>query len=609
MPIQQIQLSNTFNQFRLAYNDVANGVTNVEASVLSFTSGSSAIYANTIQVATLNTSGGKVLISGAPVSGSGAFIQDDSDLSFVTANNTLVIGGSLITTNVTSTGTSTFGSSNTTTISSNGNILASDRIDGYHIHSTAHIGSGGNIEDWATSKGDSAETHKIFAVSNTDSAVDMMIVNENEGGNAYAEFIAIHATGNTVDGWVAVGINSSNYNQSRYAITKADDAYLLYSAPANTSASGDLIIGTSNNGTGNKIIFSAEGFDDPANNSQLTIDPGYRVFVNMNTESVNTTTGALVVDGGIGLQGNLNVGGNVAITGTITLGGSGNTVSLSTLQVDSPIVFLGANNAADVLDLGVVGEYTSSGTKYAGLVRDASDSGIFKLFSDVTTEPANTVDFTSALYSTLQVGGLKAVDTTQSTSNTTGALIVSGGAGIEKNLYIGGIANIANTTTSSSSTTGALIVGGGVGVAENLNVGGTLSVTGLATFTGGLRVAELIEDLIDSSQAGNAITLDYTQGNVFYQSGSTFGANFTVNITNAPTDNGRAFTVSLFVPQGSTGYIPTTLNVNGSAVTIKWPGGTAPTPTSSSGKIDIFSFTIYRRSSTFFSLVNSVLNF
>ena len=157
----------------------------------------------------------------------------------------------------------------------------------------------------------------------------------------------------------------------------------------------------------------------------MVINPGQNIHIEIDTESTNTTTGALTVNGGIGLVGNLNIGGNVAITGTITLGGGGNTVSTSTLTVDNPMVFLGANNAADVLDLGFVGTYTSGGTKYSGLVRDASDSGIYKLFNNISTLPSNTVNFTGASYSTLQIGTLKAVDTTASSSKTTGALIVS----------------------------------------------------------------------------------------------------------------------------------------------------------------------------------------
>jgi hypothetical protein len=93
---------------------------------------------------------------------------------------------------------------------------------------------------------------------------------------------------------------------------------------------------------------------------------------------------------------------------------------------------LGANKAADTFELGIVGEYTSDGVKYAGLVRDASDSGVFKLFANNSSTPANTVNFSDAnvAYGTLLLSTVRANGGTASTSNTTGTIIVTGGVGV-----------------------------------------------------------------------------------------------------------------------------------------------------------------------------------
>jgi hypothetical protein len=55
-------------------------------------------------------------------------------------------------------------------------------------------------------------------------------------------------------------------------------------------------------------------------------------------------------------------------------------------------------------------------------------------------------------------------------------------------------------------------------------------------------------------------------------------------------------TINVFTTQGATGYIPTTFQIGGASQTIRWAGGTAPTPTSSAGKIDVFTFTMQRTS-------------
>ena len=50
------------------------------------------------------------------------------------------------------------------------------------------------------------------------------------------------------------------------------------------------------------------------------------------------------------------------------------------------------NNVADIIDIGLYSRYVSSGVKYSGMIRDASD-GVFKFFYGLTTEPDQTINF------------------------------------------------------------------------------------------------------------------------------------------------------------------------------------------------------------------------
>jgi hypothetical protein len=447
----------------------------------------------------------------------------------------------------------------------------------------------------------------------------------------------------------------------------------------NGGAGGNLVFATGENGTDNKIIFAAGGFD--SGTTQMEITPGVNVHVEIDTPSTSPTTGAFTVVGGVGVQGDMNIQGDVAIVGTISFGGEGTTVSTANLAVDAPMIFAGTNNVDDVTDLGLVGEYATtispivktvsnkaltgnvatlttstahtytvgdvvtitdvdatfngtfiitaiggggttfdyaktaanvsstaaSGTatanksrRWTGFSRDASD-GVWKAFQGTTEKPTTTVDFSNAglTYAPVKVGDATGNAITALTSITSTA-----GTNALKDLTLSGTANTFGTSTIAGNFT----VSGDPTFSGTPVFSGNPSFTGTPTFTGGVRVQEMIEDVVDAALSSNVATIDYNLGGIFWTT-STPSANMTWNITNAPTTDGRVFTINVFVTQGSTGYIPSTFTINGSAATIKWAAGVTPTPTSSSGKIDVFTLSIVRRSSAYTIFGSANLNF
>lgn len=115
----------------------------------------------------------------------------------------------------------------------------------------------------------------------------------------------------------------------------------------------------------------------------------------------------------------------------------------------------------------------------------------------------------------------------------------------------------ANTTESTSTSTGALIVAGGVGIAKRLNVGGatalasTLAVTGLSTFGNGQTVSIGTVSAVSTVQATGATnqTLRVTSagtGRVDIRSGSGAVARFL---------DGGASTTWLDVTSGTAGRV------------------------------------------------------
>ena len=170
------------------------------------------------------------------------------------------------------------------------------------------------------------------------------------------------------------------------------------------------------------------------------------VSITNSTASTSTGTGALIVSGGVGIAGNLYIGGNLTVTG--------NSVSIgaSTLSINDPIINL--NTPSDLTpltttttaDIGIKFHYYDTADSAAFLGR-AVDTGYLEWYSR-GTDTANV--FTGTVYGTIKTGGLTLANSTASTSTTSGALIVSGGAGIAGNINVGGFANIAYTPASAT---------------------------------------------------------------------------------------------------------------------------------------------------------------
>jgi hypothetical protein len=248
------------------------------------------------------------------------------------------------------------------------------------------------------------------------------------------------------------------------------------------------------------------------NESGNTFAIGYTASTGADNSNVNITSHANLTVGNI--FGNIGGGtstANVYITGALLptaniaydLGSS--TRRFKTLWLASNTIDLGGESIS--VDQNGTWSFSSQGaTVRMGKNNDFdaptinSTSGTFTTFNSTGTTKLSTTS-----------GNTVIVSTTQSSSITTGALVVTGGVGIAKSLYIlntgdvsanlGAFYNYANTkigtntnsnlvvlatTAATSATDAALVVQGGAGIVGNLlagNVNGTTVSGTTASFT------------------------------------------------------------------------------------------------------------------------------
>ena len=105
-------------------------------------------------------------------------------------------------------------------------------------------------------------------------------------------------------------------------------------------------------------------------------------------------------------------------------------------------------------------------------------AGFIKDLDDVTHDGTNNELLIYNSSTSKWVG----IASTALTSSSEIAGISTTGTSVFNNLEISGVSTVSNTTNSTSVSTGALVINGGVGVALSMTVGGSLSVGGTITY-------------------------------------------------------------------------------------------------------------------------------
>ena len=265
--------------------------------------------------------------------------------------------------------------------------------------------------------------------------------------------------------------------------------------------------------------------------------------LSLNANTVTTTSGNLTLDSA---GGTTTIADDTIISGNLTVNGTQTIVNSTTMSVDDKNLELGTGAADDAAANGggitiVSGEgnktfqFEATGDNLGSSENVNLASGkAFKIANtsvlNATTLGANVVNSSLTSVGTLTdldvTGDVDINDTTQSTSNTTGALKVDGGVGIVKNANIGGTLDVDGQITSAAplrNSTGAGLIAG-VGAIKNTGSAGLVTAF---KFTG---------NGIDSYTVSNGVAHVATTG----VAATTFQ---TSQVTTA-TQGQTAFTVS-----------------------------------------------------------------
>lgn len=117
-----------------------------------------------------------------------------------------------------------------------------------------------------------------------------------------------------------------------------------------------------------------------------------------------------------------------------------------------------------------------------------------------------------------------------------------------------------------------------------------INADGTASFKNGVQ-----ENQNAVTSSSGSLTIDCTDGNVF---SLALSENVTSTTFSNPPSSGTAFGFSLFVTQDATARTITW------PAAVAWPSGTAPTLSTTSGDVDVFTFTTFNGGTTWYGIVS-----
>jgi hypothetical protein len=193
---------------------------------------------------------------------------------------------------------------------------------------------------------------------------------------------------------------------------------------------------------------------------------------------------------------------------------------------------------------------------------------------------------------------------------STGDLILGNGSNSATRLAIGSNGYVL----TSNGTTASWAAASGVSLSANNTWTGTQTFNGTSSVFAVVLANAAETATVSATAATGTINFYVNSQSVLYYT-TAASANWTLNVAfssgtslNTAMAVGQTVTIAFLVTQGSTAYYTTAFQIDGTSVTPKWQGGTAPTKGNASG-IDVYTYSITKTASATYTVLASQTQF
>ena len=354
-----------------------------------------------------------------------------------------------------------------------GNVMAATGQFGA-VNVSGYVNAAGNISTPQLNAGQINTTGNVSASQ----LIASTLSTRSAYGNIHlTQFASIFAEGNSAENQSIVQVSTTGLSDGAgmWAFTGLDSR--VYSSRGIAFATG----------------LTMRGQDTPTGGViKVAITAAGDLWANAVTTSTSTSTGALVVAGGVGIGGNVIAGGYINTAGNILAAA----VTVNALTVNGGVASTGFINTSGNLSA-AIGQFGAINS--TGYINTTGNISTAQLNAGQINTTGNILA-TGAVFNSERVNGTSTVNVLNSTGNilATGGIFnsltvngnqsVTGYVNITGNIIAvtakvgsiesSGVIYANSTAIGTSSTTGALQVAGGIGVAKDSYFGGNLTLAG-----------------------------------------------------------------------------------------------------------------------------------
>ena len=504
MPIQNITRVNTVDEWRIQTNQSANAVNQLETGNFNKISGT-LIVSNTATLA--------ITAEGTPLTVSNTALFSSN----ITVGRNISLGSEGSATGNLTVGANVFIYGRGTALYVANNVTVNNDLQVTQTLTTNNITTNTNVTVSGTTQSGNLIVDSIAVITGNTTAGNLTTANATSTGSLRVNDTTETTSNISGAAFVAGGVGVSKSAFISGNVTVKGDAQSTVNSKVSLLL-GDLVA----NSAGNLYIYAANTANGGANGS-LTLQGNGTITGNLavgsGLVSTSKTTGAIVVTGGLGVSANIHVTDLNATNSVVA---------------DNARITANTTGAHFVASGSVVADNARITANTTGAHFVASESIVSN--SSRVTANSTAAHFVASTSAVAPSG--RFTSTTETTSNTVGAIITSGGLGVSKSAFISGNVTVKGDASGAVNNTVSIVLGDSslttnsagnlvINAANTANGGanGSLSLYGNGTITGNLTVGSGLESTSKTSVGalkinGGLAVSSNIHGNALYDNGN-----------------------------------------------------------------------------------------